>query len=202
MKLYALDIETDTTVDGLDPRVAEVVTMALWGDDVELVIDGGSESKRLSALAEALSDLEPGVILTWNGQVFDLPFLASRARVNNVKLGLELQRDALIVPKYTFTPGHACGYRARWGQHAHADLAYAYKTYAAKAGVTWSLKPVCESLGIAMVKVDASAIHLLSATLLAEYNLSDVNGTHQLGLHLGVDLAKWIDVLTTVDLVA
>ena len=28
MKLYAIDIETDTTIDGLDPTIAEVVTRA------------------------------------------------------------------------------------------------------------------------------------------------------------------------------
>ena len=37
---YGLDIETDTTVDGLDPTVSPVVSIALIGDEVELVLDG------------------------------------------------------------------------------------------------------------------------------------------------------------------
>lgn len=200
MKLYAIDIETDTTIDGLDPTIAEVVTMALWSDDLQAVIEGGTERSRLTELSRLLAFLEPGIVLTWNGQVFDLPFLATRARVTGVCLGLELTRDPQIVPKYDFTPGHACGYRARLGRHAHADLAYACKDYADRTGVTWSLKPVCESLGIPMVKVNAAAIHLLSSAALVEFNLSGVHGTHLLGTRLGPNLDDWIDALPRVDL--
>jgi hypothetical protein len=38
--VYGLDIETDTTENGLDPRVAAVVTVALAGPGYEEVFTG------------------------------------------------------------------------------------------------------------------------------------------------------------------
>ena len=37
--IYGLDIETDTTTDGLDPRVAAVVAVAVAGEGVEVVLE-------------------------------------------------------------------------------------------------------------------------------------------------------------------
>ena len=38
--VYGLDIETDTTVDGLDPAVAPIVTVALSNDGSDEVFTG------------------------------------------------------------------------------------------------------------------------------------------------------------------
>ena len=76
--VYGLDIETDTTENGLDPRVAAVVTVALVGPTYEEVFTG-PESQLLTDLDARLAQLEPGVLATWNGSAFDLPFLADRA---------------------------------------------------------------------------------------------------------------------------
>ena len=77
--LYGLDIETDTTVDGLDPSHGGVVAVGLAtpeGDEVFL----GDEADILTRLDRRLAELAPGVLVTWNGGSFDLPFLAARAR--------------------------------------------------------------------------------------------------------------------------
>ena len=42
--VYGLDIETDTTVDGLDSEVAPVVTVALSLDDYDEVFSGDEPS--------------------------------------------------------------------------------------------------------------------------------------------------------------
>src|SRR3954447_16716520 len=93
--IYGLDIETDTTENGLDPDVAAVVTVALAGPGYEEVFTG-DEPQLLIDLDDRLHQLEPGVIATWNGAAFDLPFLADRAELCDVDLGLRLREDRTI----------------------------------------------------------------------------------------------------------
>ncbi|MCU1499705.1 MAG: polymerase family exonuclease domain, partial [Acidimicrobiales bacterium] len=90
--IYGLDIETDTRHDGLDPAVARIVTIALSGtsfDDLYI----GDEATMLASLDARLATLDPGVLATWNGATFDLPFIAERARLLGVDLQLQLCLD-------------------------------------------------------------------------------------------------------------
>ena len=57
--MYGLDIETDTTVDGLDPEVAAVVTVALSNDGFDEVFTG-DEDTILHELDERLGGSRPG----------------------------------------------------------------------------------------------------------------------------------------------
>ena len=82
--VYGLDIETDTTVDGLDSEVAPVVTVALSLDDYDEVFSG-DEPSILTRLDRRLAELTSGVLATWNGAAFDLPFLADRARCSTCR---------------------------------------------------------------------------------------------------------------------
>ena len=140
--MYGLDIETDTTVDGLDPDVAAVVTVALSDNGRDEVFTG-DETSILLELDALLSDLEPGIIATWNGAAFDLPFLADRAARNGLPLGLRLRPDPKIRLDHEPLPGHECAYRARWHRHGHVD---AYRLYLADVGpalrVSCSLKSI------------------------------------------------------------
>ena len=190
--MFGWDIETDTRVNGLDPRVAAVSSVALWAPGWREVLTG-QEPDILDGLADLLGSLEPSLALGWNSSVFDAPFVATRAELYGIDLGWTLVPDASIVPKYDFTPPHTSGYRVLLGKHAHADLAYAFKGYAETAKVPWGLKPVCRSLGVHMVEVDRGRTHELGAAELAEYNLSDARGTYMLGELLGEDLHHWVD---------
>ena len=76
--VYGLDIETDTSVDGLDPACSAVLTVAVSMHGLDEVFSG-AEPDLLVELDDRLAELEPGVIATWNGAAFDLPFLADRA---------------------------------------------------------------------------------------------------------------------------
>src|SRR5688500_12385793 len=91
--LYGLDIETDTSDDGLDPGVARVVAVGVSSVEAGDVVLTGDEAGVLTALDGHLADVDPGVVVTWNGGAFDLPFLAARAAVHGVPLGLELAWD-------------------------------------------------------------------------------------------------------------
>jgi hypothetical protein len=170
--IYGLDIETDTTIDGLDPAVARVVTVALACEGYEETFTG-PEADLLVDLDDRLARLEPGVIATWNGGAFDLPFLADRAAVYGMHLGLRLQADPRIAVRSPL-PGHAGAYRASWYRHAHLD---AYRVYRDDVGpalrISCSLKSIGRFVGLSPVEEDRTRIHDLSNEALHAYAASD-----------------------------
>jgi uncharacterized protein YprB with RNaseH-like and TPR domain len=171
--VYGLDIETDTTENGLDPRVAAVVTVALAGPLYEEVFTG-PEAALLTDLDQRLGELEPGVLATWNGAAFDLPFLADRAALNGLSLGLSLRHDPSITMRRAPLPGHRGAYRASWYDHGHLD---AYRLYRGDVGpalrISCSLKSIARFVGLAPVEVDRTRIHDLSNEALHAYAASD-----------------------------
>jgi uncharacterized protein YprB with RNaseH-like and TPR domain len=170
--VYGLDIETDTTTDGLDPAVARVVTVALASEGYEETFTG-PEATLLADLDDRLARLEPGVIATWNGGAFDLPFIADRAAMHDLALGLSLRYDASIAVRSPL-PGHAGAYRASWFRHSHLD---AYRVYRGDVGpalrISCSLKSIGRFVGLSPVEVDRTRIHDLSNEALHAYAASD-----------------------------
>ena len=191
--VYGFDIETDTSTNGLDPRVSRVTSFAIWSLTEKHCVADADERELLCELARLVDRLPGGIMAGWNSAVFDLPFLATRAGLLGISLPFTLIPDPAITPKYDFTPPHTCGYRAYVGEHVHADIAYAYKLDAHRLGVSWSLKPVARAFGVQMVEVDRERMQELSADELAAYNLSDARGTCLLARGLGDRLAGWLD---------
>src|SRR5690554_4261296 len=152
--VYGLDIETDTRVDGLDPSRSAVLTVGLSCDGHDEVFSG-PEAALLRDLDDRLAELEPGVLATWNGAAFDLPFLADRAAAAGVPLGLVLRHDPGIAMAHPPLPGHPGAYRAAWHHHGHVD---AYRLYRGDVGralrVSCSLKSIARLVGLAPVEVD------------------------------------------------
>lgn len=116
---YGIDIETDAT-GAVDPAVAAIRTVALSGAafDEEFT---GPEADLLRALNARLATLPSGVLATWNGATFDLPYIADRARVLGIELDLQLCRDRRLTFGRSLLPGHAGAYRGAWGNHGHVD---------------------------------------------------------------------------------
>ena len=119
-EIYGLDIETDTRHDGADPAVAAVRTIALSCRRLDEVFTG-DEATLLADLNDRLASLPPGILATWNGATFDLPFIADRARLLGVDLDLRLCLDRRLTLGRTPLPGHAGAYRGAWGHHGHVD---------------------------------------------------------------------------------
>jgi hypothetical protein len=144
--VYGLDIETDTRTDGADPAVAPVVTVALSGRNLDEIFVG-PEPELLAALDERLARLEPGVIATWNGSTFDLPFIADRARLLGLDLGLQLCLDPRLTMGRALLPGHGGAYRAAWHRHGHLDT---FRLYGQPSGSGhWaSLRVIGRVLGL------------------------------------------------------
>jgi DNA polymerase elongation subunit (family B) len=191
--VYGLDIETDTTTNGLDPRVAAVVTVALACPDHDEMFTG-DEPELLAQLDARLAQLEPGVIATWNGAAFDLPFLADRAERNRVCLGLRLHLDRSIELRRPALPGHRGAYRAAWHRHGHLD---AYRLYRGDVGpamrISCSLKSIARFVGLAPVEVDRERIHDLSREALHAYAASDARLARVLAERRWSTAARFVD---------
>lgn len=118
--IYGIDIETDVRAGSIDPAVAPIRAIALSVRNAEDTFTG-DEATILRSVDERLAELAPGVLATWNGAVFDLPYIADRARRLDVSLGLVLCADRRRQVERALLPGHECAYRATWGEHRHLD---------------------------------------------------------------------------------
>jgi DNA polymerase elongation subunit (family B) len=191
--IYGLDIETDTTIDGRNPRVSRIVAAALVPVEGDaLVLRHQDEGELISALIEQTATLVPNdVVCTWNGSGFDLPFISIRAEVLGIDLGWDMWRSSRS-SKYE-PVGYDFSLRARVGQAPHMDVAPAYKEVAVSLGCDWSLKPVCSALGFSPLSVDRERIHELTLEELDAYVASDAFYTAVLGQFILKDTNLWID---------
>ena len=171
LPLYGLDIETDTSCGGLDPRVGGIVAAAV-STPADAVVLTGDEADILASLDEFLGGLPPGVVVTWHGAGFDLPFLADRARLAGVRLGLELRLDSTIDVRCPLA-GHDGAYRARWAAHTHLDAYQLFRDVGRAVMLSCSLKSMARFFGLRAVEVDRARIHELDPADLSAYVASD-----------------------------
>lgn len=201
LPIYGLDIETDTSVDGLDPAVSRIVTVALSTGADELFT--GPEDELLADLDARLAELPPGVIATWNGSAFDLPFIADRAARWRLRLGLHLVADPAIRHRHDPLPGHAHCYRAAWHGHGHLD---AYRVYRDDVGpalrISCSLKSIARLVGLAPVEVDRTRIHDLSREALHAYASSDARLARVLAERRWATASRRVDHVSGLHLAA
>ena len=181
--LYALDIETDTAGEaGLDPSAGRITEIAVAAADQEWVFNDPDESKLLGGLAAWADnpEIEPGVIVTWNGASFDWPFIAARAARHGVDLPWRLVEDPTAGGLWP-----SPGWTAQLGAQGHADIMRPWRRFADEHQIRCRLKAVAEEAGVKMVHVDRERMHALSGDERREYVLSDVRGTLALAEMLG-----------------
>lgn len=151
------------------------MAVAVTGDDLEVVLDG-PEATIIRELDRLLAKLPAGVLVTWNGSGFDLPFLHDRARLAQIDLGLRLQLDAGIGGRHDPLLGHQGAYRATWHQHRHLD---GYQLFRADVGATLhlpcGLKPLARMVGLPVIEVDRERIHELTDEQRSAYVASDAH---------------------------
>ena len=171
------------------------MAVAVSGFEWSVVFDG-DEKSILAELDDAIVALEPGVIATWNGARFDLPFIGDRARSAGLSIGLSLTPDTISRSRHEPLAGHSTGYFGSWYQHAHLD---AYRVYradvGASLGIPCGLKPLARLMGLAPVEVDASAIHELDTAEVRAYVASDAILTRELALRRWPTARRAIDQL-------
>ena len=178
--------------------MAPIVAIAVSGAETDVVLDGPDERTMLVELDALLADLHGGVLVTWNGSGFDLPFIATRAEALDVPLGLSIRYDPSIPGRHDPLPGHPGRVRGRWHALGHID---GYQAYRADVGrvlpVSCGLKSLARLVGLPLVEVDRSAIHLLSEAERRAYVASDAMLARAL-VERRADAMRWIDQLSTV----
>lgn len=179
MRRIALDIETDTRVNGLDPRVAAVTEIA-WFDGSQGDVLAGEEASMLHAVCSLLEQSDPGVLLSWNGSVFDFPFLDARLKHHRISSQLSLTFDPAAFVKYEPTPGYEGAYTVSWAGWEHVDVSHLYRPVAEAMDVAFSLKPVARAHGLQPIELDRNRMHEYSADERRAYALSDVEVTWKL----------------------
>ena len=181
LPVYGLDIETDTSVNGLDPRLSRVTAIGVAGDGWRRSFMG-AEADVLTDADRFLADLEPGVLVTWNGAAFDLPFLADRAEVAGVDLGLRVRPDPDLAVQGSPLPGHTAAYRGGWWGHTHADAYRELRGFAHGFGLSAGLKPFARLHGIDCVEEDRTDLHSLGQDRLGAYVASDAAAARSLAV--------------------
>lgn len=180
--VYGLDIETDTTQDGLDPAVARVVAVAVAGPHGVRVFDDADEPLLLDRLDWHLASLPVGVLATWNGANFDLPFLSDRYRRHGLRPGLRLTLDPALRVRSPL-PGHQGAYRASWHGHAHLD---AYRLFRADVvpalATSGGLKNIARLCGLRPLELPAASLHHYAKNQVSAYVGSDARCTRELVL--------------------
>jgi DNA polymerase elongation subunit (family B) len=190
--LYALDIETDTTIDGRDPSVAAVIAVSIADAEGPLAVLTGPEPMVLRATIAALDALEPGIVATWNGAGFDIPFIQERCDLLGIPTGWTVTPTDRP-SKYPPIGERSGRYSCVLGRHNHADIAWGWQAYCAHNSVTWSLKPLAHSLGIEAIEADREhAAELLRDELFA-YVASDAHVTAVLAQRLGEAIGDHLD---------
>ncbi|ABL77802.1 DNA-directed DNA polymerase [Thermofilum pendens] len=91
LKTYAFDIECYNRYGEPDPERDPVLVISRTGEDGTVIFsqdEGSSEKKLLEEFVNDLVQYDPDVILGYNSNRFDWPYLLQRARVNGVKLSI------------------------------------------------------------------------------------------------------------------
>lgn len=168
--IIGFDIETDTSTGGLDPRTSAVVAVALSaniGDEVVM----GEEREILERADHRIAELGVGLLVTWNGAAFDLPFVEHRARLLGLKLGLRTTEDP--VRSSPREPGRSA-VRARWYGLVHLDGYLLYRADVGHTlGLSCGLKPLARLVGLSPVELDRTTLHTREPDEVAQYVASD-----------------------------
>lgn len=190
--LYGLDIETDTATGGLDPSCSAILAVAVAGPEHTEVFHG-PEPRILAQLDAALQSLPPGVLVTWNGGGFDLPFLHHRAGHHRLPLGLRLWPDQRVPARRPMPGCDASAYAGAWHLHGHVDAYRLWGHVRLALGVSASLKSIAAHLGLTTIEADASRVHELTPAELSRYVARDAE--------LAVELARrgWAWASSTLD---
>lgn len=168
--LVGFDIETDTERGGLDPETAPIVAVAVSSATGDKVFTG-AEAHILRRTDERMAELGDGLLVTWNGATFDLPFVARRAEILGLSIGLELTDDPA---RRSRREPHRRAVRGRWHSLVHLDGYLLYRADVGRSlGLSCGLKPLARLVGMSPVELDRSRLHLATADEVIDYVASD-----------------------------
>lgn len=166
--LVGFDIETDTSVDGLNPENSPIIAVAVSTPDGAEVFQG-EEAEILRAVDEYILSLPAGYLVTWNGSTFDLPFVEYRAHVLGVPVGLRIAEKPVQPPDSDRVA--VVGF---WGELVHLDGLTIYRADVGRSlGLSCALKPLARLVGVEAVELNREMLHLADPREVEEYVASD-----------------------------
>ncbi len=169
-QLIGFDIETDTSRGGLDPERAAIVAIAVCTRSCDHVFTG-AEADILRRTDELLARLGAGLLVTWNGASFDLPFVARRADILCVELGLDVTHDP---DRRSNREPDRRSVRGSWYELVHLDGYLLYRADVGRSlGISCGLKALARLVGMQPVELDRTALHLASEEDVTAYVASD-----------------------------
>jgi hypothetical protein len=192
-RIYAFDFETDNSQGhGLNPLMAGITDIALATGTGETALNPSlGEQKLLDLFRDAVQALPAGIIGTWGGTHFDVPYLRTRMGITGCpEHGFTFTPTPEFAPKYQVLPGSDSGFTftARslvdGGLILHFDVAYACKPHAERLGVPWRLKPFAEAIGLDVIELDRTRLHEYTEEERRAYNVSDARATREIILWL------------------
>ncbi|MFH1255690.1 MAG: DNA-directed DNA polymerase [Candidatus Diapherotrites archaeon] len=210
LRIGAFDLETFTSAGFTNPAKDEIV-MISYADQEESVVwttkkvNGAgfvktveSESEMIKALVEKIREKKLDLIVTYNGDLFDFPFIEERAK----RLGVKLFFGELGAKPIVKRKGLHNAVRLRGMQHIDA---YQLMRLAARFGIVNVLKFDLETVAEALFGKKKSKIHMKEINEiwltgkglneLAVYNKEDSEATLKIALRflpLVVELSKLV----------
>lgn len=130
--IYGIDVITDAVGSTIDSVRDRIVAIGLSMPTSTELFDG-PESDLLKLLDQRLAELPPGIVVTFNGSLLDLPLIARRAKQLRINIDLRVRTDRRAAPESPLKDlDHAVC--AAWGPHEHLDLRRVYDQGRRKRG--------------------------------------------------------------------
>lgn len=124
--VYGFDLCTDTTGSAIDPAINRITKIGLSTPAGEEIYDG-EEGEILHLVDHRLAVLPPGVLVTWQGSILDLPLFTARAAATGLESGLRLRPDHRPAPASVLLDiEHP--WCSDWYSHRHLELRRVYDT--------------------------------------------------------------------------
>ena len=93
LRVMAFDIEVYNTLRSPDPRRDPVIMIGLWsypGEDEPLIMEaeGKNDRRLIERFVEEVKKRDPDIIVGYNQNRFDWPYLTARAKIHGIKLAV------------------------------------------------------------------------------------------------------------------
>jgi DNA polymerase I len=97
LRVMAFDCEMLSATGMPDPEKDPIIVIAIKSGDYEEILNGDNERDLLRGFVKIIHDLDPGIIVGYNQDNFDWPYLKKRAEKLGVKLDIGRDRSELKI---------------------------------------------------------------------------------------------------------
>ncbi|AEA47537.1 DNA-directed DNA polymerase [Archaeoglobus veneficus] len=97
LKILAFDCEMLSAVGMPDPEKDPIIVISVKSGDFEDIINGDDEREVLKRFVKAVKDIDPDVIVGYNQDSFDWPYIKKRAEKLSVRLDIGRDRSELAM---------------------------------------------------------------------------------------------------------